>query len=84
MGTWPTEWHPFYKDEPCYPELEDHCYYLVTDTRFGTPMKAQWHQDVFRWDIRGVTEGRQDSFHAWDPDCPIIAWCELPPVYEQK
>lgn len=78
---WPTEWYPFDREAGSFPELQDHFYYLVTDTRFETPMKAKWHSDAGgRWDILGVPNGLRNCFYTFDEDCPIIAWCELPPV----
>ena len=32
--------------DACRDELKDHYFYLVLDRRFGTPMKAKYHDDM--------------------------------------
>lgn len=32
--------------DACRDELKDHYFYLVLDKRFGTPMKAKYHDDM--------------------------------------
>lgn len=38
---------PVWKNvDACRDELKDHYFYLVLDKRFGTPMKAKYHDDM--------------------------------------
>ena len=81
-----SEWHVYDRKHP--KGLEDHNYYLVTHTHYGTPMKAKWHADLGGiWEVYGC-QGREgyhgqvyEYWYAWDKENPITAWMELPDVY---
>ena len=84
------QWHPYDpkingKDQG----LQNHFYYLVTHKKYGTPMKAKWH-DEGCWEVIGETSEKNpfcyESGHYWDweENHPILAWMDLPDVYKEE
>lgn len=65
--------------------LEDHNYYLVTHKDYATPMKAKWHEGCDEhWEIF-VGMGRPNEIvYTWDEDCKVIAWMEIPEIYNEQ
>lgn len=82
-------WHAFDKDDPG-PELQDHHYYLVTHTDYKTPMKAKWHSELGGgWEVLGCagdgwTETKEEFWYSWDANNPIIAWMDLPDIFQSE
>ena len=84
-------WHVFDKEEP--EGLQDHYFYLVTHSKFKTPMKAMWHSEnggtwqvlgCWHVDESGQRHQEEEFWHSWDEDNPITAWMELPNVFQEE
>lgn len=72
-------WNKFVWDDVS--QLKDHYYYLVTDKRYKTPMKAKWHNDNGGiWEI--ITGTGKDYIYSWD-EKSVLAWMELPECYSE-
>ena len=78
-------------------DLKDHCFYLVADKRFGTPMKAIFHSDsLAHFQIVSTSiesENVDDIVYVYDlagdysPEgdtCPITHYMELPSLPWEK
>ena len=87
------EWHLFSRDpmENRNSGLTDHNYYLVTHRNYKTQMKAKWHDGPDEhWEVFACPHVKGSDKHiervteywyAWDPENPIIAWMEMPEIY---
>lgn len=86
-------WHAFDKDNPDK-ELQDHYFYLVTHSKYETPMKAMWHSEnggtwqvLGCWhlvDETGQRHQEEEFWYSWDANNPIIAWMEMPDIFQQE
>ena len=73
-------WHEFGWND--ISQFKDHYYYLVTHTKYETPMKAKWHNEMGGcWQILGGTGDNSDYVYSWDEKY-VIAWMELPEIYK--
>lgn len=70
-------WHKLPDDENL---LEDHYWYLIAHRRFGTPMKAKYHDDCDARFEFYCAEGRCSSYLT---DNEVTHWMELPKKPEE-
>lgn len=81
-------WYPYDPQIPGREQgLQDHFYYLVTHKKYGTPMKAKWHDEGY-WEVIGETDSQRPfqytsmNYWDWEENHPILAWMEMPEVYK--
>ena len=75
-------WHEVIKECPSK-LLIDHYYYLVTHSKYGTPMKAKWHDEMGGiWEVFIGNGEPNEHIYSWDDPYPILAWMQMPANYE--
>ena len=84
-----NQWHKFDPHNPV--GLKDRFYYLVTHEKYGTPMKAKWHEDMGgyfevlgTWNDSERVRNGIECWHQWDEDNPITAWMDMPEIYKEE
>lgn len=83
------EWIPLSPDSPDNDDrLEDHFFYLVADKRYGTPMKAKYHDEGYFQILSQYHYSTQNAdVWSWEFGDVITHYMQLPELpwkYEKE
>lgn len=67
-----VHWKPLTEDT----EFKDHYWYLLATTKYGTAVKAKFHNDVNHFEI--LTQSGSEYVYSWEWEGYITHYMEIP------